>query len=96
MNPDCCKMVPMPTESQLQDTALRLRIRQRIEDARLPVMIPERILACYGSGHLCIACDQPIQSTEVEYDCQGRQLCFHLGCHVVWQLECAQARPNLP
>lgn len=90
----------MPTESQLRDTALRLRIRQRIEDARLPVMVPERILAGYGSGHLCIACDQPIQSTEVEYDCQdyrtGRQLCFHLGCHVVWQMECAQERPSPP
>jgi hypothetical protein len=26
----------------------------------------------------------------------GRQMCFHLGCHVVWQMECAQARPALP
>lgn len=86
----------MPIESQLRDAVLRSRIRQRIEDNRLPVMVPKQILASYGSGHLCIACDQPIESTQIEYDCQdersGRQLCFHLGCHVVWQLECAEAR----
>ena len=86
----------MPTESQLRDTALRLRVRERIADGRLPVMVPTRIDAGYGSGHLCVACDQPITSTQVEYelaDCRdGRPLRFHLGCHVVWQIECAAAR----
>ena len=85
----------MPTESQLRDTALRLRVRERIENGRLPMMVPTLIEAGYGSGEVCVACDQPITSTQVEYelaDCRdGRLLCFHLGCHVVWQIECAAA-----
>jgi len=40
----------MPTESQLQNTALRLRVCQLIEDGRLPVMMPAQIAAGYGSG----------------------------------------------
>ena len=86
----------MPTESQLRDTALRSRVRERVADGRLPVMVPTRIDAGYGSGQICVACDEPITSTQVEYelsDCRdGRPLCFHLGCHVVWQIECAAAR----
>jgi hypothetical protein len=86
----------MPIESQLRDTALRLRVRERIEDGRLPVMVPTRIDAGYGSGHVCVACDQAITSTQVEYELadyrDGRPLYFHLGCHVVWQIECASAR----
>lgn len=86
----------MPTESQLRDTALRLRVRERIADGRLPVMVPTRIDAGYGSGHTCVACAEPITSTQIEYELNdyrdGRALCFHLGCHVVWQIECAAAR----
>lgn len=86
----------MHIESQLRDTALRSRVRERIEDGRLPVMVPSRIDAGYGSGHACVACDQAITSTQVEYELadyrDGRPLYFHLGCHVVWQIECAAAR----
>ena len=42
----------MPTESQLRDTALRLRVRERIADGRLPLMVPTRIDAGYGSGQV--------------------------------------------
>jgi len=87
------------TESQLQDTTLRLRVRQLIGNGQLPVMLPRQIFARYGSGRVCAACDQPITSTHVEYevedDCDGSRLSFHMGCHVVWQLECAsQAMPR--
>ena len=84
----------MPTESQLRDAGLRLRIRERIEDGRLPAMIPKAILAGYGEGNLCLACDQPITPTQIEYEVDyqadglRRRLRLHLGCHVVWQIEC--------
>jgi hypothetical protein len=83
----------MPTESQLRDTALRQRVHQLIENGRLPVMPPAQINAGHGSGCLCAACDQQITSTQVEYEVEDesthRRLRFHMGCHVVWQLECA-------
>ena len=84
----------MPTESQLRDAALRLRICQLIDDGRLPVMMAERIYGGYGSGGVCDACNQPITSTQVQYDVEDEcdpthhRLSFHMGCHVVWQLEC--------
>jgi hypothetical protein len=82
----------MPTESQLRDTALRLRVRERIENGRLPMIVPSQIAGGYGSGRVCAACDDPITSSQVEYEVNdernGNRLSFHLGCHVVWQLEC--------
>ena len=84
----------MPTEAQLSDPSLRLRIRERIGNGQLPVMIPKQSSGGYGSGKTCSACDHPITSTQIEYEVEderdGRQLSFHFGCHVVWQLECAQ------
>jgi hypothetical protein len=87
---------PMPTKSQSRDSELRLRVRQRIENGQLPVMVSKHIAAGYGSGRVCVACEEPITSAQVEYKIRDErgdsQLCFHLGCHVVWQLECAEAR----
>ena len=88
----------MPTESQLRDHDLRVRIRGLIEQGVLPVMVPKQIAAGYGSGHLCVGCEKPITDTQVEYEIEGcrngRSLRFHLGCHVVWQIECARASPT--
>jgi hypothetical protein len=84
----------MPTESQLRDPVLRAAIRQRIDAGRLPVMIPKRISAGYGTESLCDACEQPITRKQVEYDIDdvpyGAPLSLHLGCHVLWQIECVE------
>jgi hypothetical protein len=83
----------MRTKSQLRDTALRLRVRELLKDGRLPLMVSERIAGGYGSGHVCVACDQPITSIQIEYELDeyrdGKRLCFHLTCYLVWQGECA-------
>jgi hypothetical protein len=88
----------MPTESQLRDADLRVRIRRLIELGVLPVMVPKQIVGGYGSGHLCVGCERAITDTQVEYEIEdyrdGRSLWFHLGCHVVWQIECARASPT--
>ena len=84
----------MPTESQLRDPALRARIRQRIDEGGLPVTVPKKINAGYGTGSRCAACDQPITRSQVEYDIDevpaGAPLHLHLGCHVLWQIECVE------
>ena len=82
-------------ESQGRDAALRRSVRERIRHGRLPLVRPEQVIAGYGSGRLCAACDRPITDAQTEYeveDCaSGSALCFHLACHGVWQLECAEA-----
>ena len=70
----------MPTESQLRDTALRLRVRERIENGRLPAMAPSWIAGGYGAGRVCAACDEPITSTQVEYEVNQER-----GEQIVWQ-----------
>ena len=42
----------MSIESQLRDMALRSRVHARIRDGRLPLMVPSRIDAGYGTGHV--------------------------------------------
>jgi hypothetical protein len=88
----------MPTESQLRDTALQLRVRQLIENGELPVMVPEQIEAGYGSGRACVACDRPITNIQVEYEIgdyrDSHPLIFHFGCHVMWRLECSRVNGN--
>jgi len=89
----------MSPDYQSPDTALRVNVRQRIEYGRLPGVRPRQIAAAYGSGHICVVCDQPISNSQVEYrveDSQtGRRLPFHSECHSVWQTECIEARRRI-
>ena len=85
----------MHNEAQQQFAELRFRVCQEIGRGRLPVMLSDETAAGYGSGRLCAVCGESITETEAEYEVRdGRDqtpLAFHLGCYVVWQLECADA-----
>jgi hypothetical protein len=82
----------MPIESQIRDAALRDFIRRRIEDGLLPLTLSKTISVGFGTGAACRACDQPIESEQVEYHSfgprYGAALRLHWGCHILWQLEC--------
>jgi hypothetical protein len=82
----------MPTESQIPERELLLRVRQRIDDGRLPVAMPSSICSGYGTGaDLCQVCDQQITAYQVMYEVSDpRRLLFHLGCYEVWHRECAK------
>jgi len=85
----------MPTESQLQDVALRDLIRRLIDEGRLPLFLANKISAGYGSGSKCNGCDQPVTRTQIEYDLEDpgsgtAHLILHLGCYVLWQIECVK------
>jgi hypothetical protein len=80
----------------LRDAELRLRIQQQIMKGLLPCCVPNRILAGYGAGDVCVACELRITDAHIEYEIQdhrnGSSLSIHFGCYVVWQLECSLAR----
>ena len=83
----------MATDPQFRDAVLRKRVRQLIEQGRLPLAPPTQGMAAgYGTGHTCAACDEQITSSQMEYAVEGTgtPLWFHLGCRLIWQLECAQ------
>lgn len=91
----------MPSGYQLLDATLREHISERIAKGRLPVTLAEHIEAgVRRSGGKCHACDQPITSRqmacEVEDRRHGRRLTLHLGCHVLWQIECVKRVQSAP
>jgi hypothetical protein len=66
-----------------------------IDAGRLPLLLPDKISAGYGSGSKCNGCDQPVTRTQVEYDIEDpgsgtAHLILHLGCYVLWQIECVK------
>jgi len=89
----------MITGLYLQQTA-----RERLASGRLPRMHSQCIWGGYGRGDVCSLCGEPIRSTEVEFEVPESEedglhpghrhpapgaLKFHITCHAVWQLECA-------
>ena len=94
--PDGVMRAAMPTKSQLHEESLRARIRQKVHDGALPLVIPETIQAGYGFDCECSACGQPITSEEIEYEIahshRAIKLSLHRGCYVLWQIECVELR----
>ena len=84
----------MATEPQTDDSRLSALIRERIDTGQLPQILSKTISVGLGSGGKCIACDQPIENEQVEYQVfgprYGKALRLHWGCHVLWQLECIE------
>jgi len=85
----------MPAETELRDVTLRTHIRRLIDEGRLPILLPDKISAGYGSWSKCDGCDQPVTPIQIEYDVEDSkesrvQLNLHLGCFVLWQVECVK------
>jgi hypothetical protein len=72
---------------------LRLEVRRRIADGRLPCEPGQALWAGAGDGQLCSLCDRVIDAQQIEYELQFTrtpQLVhrFHRICHQSWELEC--------
>ena len=84
----------MATEPQTDDSGLSAFIRRRIDNGLLPQTFAKTISVGLGSGGKCVACDQPIETEQVEYQVfgprYGKALRLHWGCHILWQLECIE------
>jgi hypothetical protein len=79
----------MDTESLLPPEKLRFAVRRRVEDGRLPSVRPGTVVAGYGDGDKCSACDRPLRLTDVVYEIAAgrRTLKFHIACYSIWQQE---------
>jgi len=81
--------------AQLRNAELQAYIHRLMDEGRLPVILPEKIAAGYGSGSNCRGCDQPVTPTQIEYDIEDHsngsvRLTLHRGCYVLWQIECVR------
>lgn len=78
---------------QFDEHELRLEVRRRIADGRLPREPQLNLWAGTGDGQLCSLCDRVIDSQQIEYELQfaaGTEVVhrFHRICHQAWELEC--------
>lgn len=80
----------MPLGPGFAHEELRSLAVERIADDRLPVWVPKRVYAGYGSGERCDLCMQPIEREQAAYEADDYRhaLVFHVTCYAVWQLEC--------
>lgn len=78
----------------MSEDELLQRVQQRIDEGRLPVILPSLISAGYGAGTApCAVCDLDILSDQIIYEIDDPRrvdelLPFHFACYVVWQREC--------
>jgi len=85
----------MPTAPVLPESELLLRVRQRLDEARLPLFMPSSISAGYGTGaEVCQLCGLGISPEQTIYEVNdprtSKLLGFHFACYVLWQRECSQ------
>ncbi len=80
-----------------QETELRPIARQRIAEGSLPCTLPSQVWTGPGSGKTCALCGAPIPVHDFQHEVhhlgQDRLLkvfLFHIICHSIWQIECAQ------
>lgn len=70
---------------------LRQAIRQRILAGNLPKENCRMTWYGPGTGGVCIACEQPIATDEVEVDCDlpdgGGTIQLHRRCYDIWAAE---------
>lgn len=70
--------------------SLRLLIREKLVDGRLPSEPMPRVWGGPGNGETCDACDQRVVKPELVIEGQtkqGRAVFFHPRCFNAWQEE---------
>ena len=78
-----------------REKSLRRIARERCESGELPNNHPVGTWAGPGNGQPCALCDEPIAVSQVEYEVDvpdgtvRRVFRFHILCHQVWLLVCA-------
>ena len=71
----------------MDPASIRVRIRQMVERGQIPCEEPETLWAGKGTGDSCLACGQPIATTEVEYEVEFAAATYrlHRPCYMIWE-----------
>jgi hypothetical protein len=66
---------------------VRGTVRERLASGDL-FPVPREAWAGHGTGHVCIVCNRPISSVEIENEIVGSPTArAHSGCYSIWQQE---------
>ena len=69
---------------------LRLTIREKLADGRLPHTPIPRVWGGPGHGEMCDGCGETVTNAQMVMegpDAEGRGVQFHVGCFHVWDVE---------
>jgi hypothetical protein len=73
-------------------TLIRQRVRRLLADRVLPCDQERAWAGPGGQGTHCVACDEPIAPTEIEFEVElvspGPVLRLHRVCYAIWREEC--------
>ena len=76
---------------------IRIRVRQMLESGALPCDDHGKVWAGRGVGTHCVACSEPIEPTEIEFEValtSGLAIRLHRTCHEIWREECDSLLPR--
>jgi hypothetical protein len=76
----------------MQREALRLLIREKLQDSRLPRESAPRVRVSSGDGARCDACGEIITANQVMmevgiYTGDKKSWCLHADCFMLWDTE---------
>jgi len=74
----------------LPNPSLADQIRIKLDAGVLPSGEPVKTRTGYGSGELCIACDEFLFAAQTEFELEmpdGERFKLHRGCHGLWLAE---------
>jgi hypothetical protein len=80
----------MPTDPDLVRARVRLLLQEADAPARLWRLATGNVDAGWGTGRLCVICDEVIASNQVEYEVRSPSnavVIIHYSCYVVWRDE---------
>jgi hypothetical protein len=73
----------------MQTEAIRLLIREKLQDGRLPYDSAPKMRGSPGDGATCDACGEIIRANQMmmevgPYTGEKKSLCFHADCFQLW------------
>jgi hypothetical protein len=80
----------------MEDSAIRLRIREMLATGELPCEDPVGLWAGWGDVKRRAGCVELITQQDVEYEVKlasGTTTLLHRACHVTWLEECEPEAP---